>query len=813
MKAAKPLHVVGLGIVCPVGASAPVATAAMRARLTRIRLSPEDGDDLVDGQPPLVGATPAHVARVGEGAPVTAADDVARSTAQLTQAVRECLAALPGTRGPLPDGILAWLAVREAPSQADPLAQVLQAAVTARAKLVGVRRIVAGQAGGLLALEHAATALGAGEAELALVAGVDALTSDETLKRLAREARLLFLGRSFGFVPGEGAACVLLATEAALARLKLRSLGRVLATGIAKEKNLRTGPAPVIGEGLTQAVRGALDGLPGGGRVAEVYCDLNGERYRTDEWGFTLPRVLDQVAHPQRFVVASTSVGDVGAASGPLLLAMAAADGLRGRTAGGPALIWTSADSGERSAALLELPPPEARLARRTAPPAPPFDAVDRSALAEMFEDAKFLYDLRLALIGNLARDPLLGWPRAGEIEERIEAMIDGLLAAGAEGPPFAEAAWADGSPSALFVGVRVLAGFEQWEPLLARLAATSFKAPAPRAAVVLALGQSLCDRPDAEAMLAKLFAADRKLAALVCETAAALGLAPPAGATAAMPELARQPTVGVFSATFGTLAARAEARWIAHWLPQALPPAREEMAIAWLKADGAGARKALAGQLAQPWALSALALAGEATVGPALKALSGAPAGAGLTGSGWLTLGWWGDPAHVPTLIARLDGDPQPDAVAQALELITGAGLIEEATVERRVADDELTETERNATGTAPAIEREPVRRLSQNRAAWSAWWQANGGRFPPGSSHRAGRPAGVEATLAALRLQTLPPVVRRRLADELTVRFAVRTAFDPGQPVRLQERWLARAAMTTRPPAPAGARPPVKS
>ena len=110
-----------------------------------------------------------------------------------------------------------------------------------------------------------------------------------------------------------------------------------------------------LGEGLTAAVQTAVSGLnPPAQRVGDVYCDINGERYRSEEWGFVCLRLSHYFDDPTAFHSPAECWGDVGAASGPLLSMLACQAFARGYATGVRALVWASSEGGHRGAAVFE---------------------------------------------------------------------------------------------------------------------------------------------------------------------------------------------------------------------------------------------------------------------------------------------------------------------------------------------------------------------------------------------------------------------------------------------------------------------------
>jgi 3-oxoacyl-[acyl-carrier-protein] synthase II len=114
-----------------------------------------------------------------------------------------------------------------------------------------------------IALAMAASRIEQGEAESALVCGLDLVSEFvfsgfSALKALSPQTcRPFDVGRD-GLILGEGAACLLLMSERACRQAKRPSLGRIAGWGIASDANHITAPSRT-GEGLVLAVRQALD--------------------------------------------------------------------------------------------------------------------------------------------------------------------------------------------------------------------------------------------------------------------------------------------------------------------------------------------------------------------------------------------------------------------------------------------------------------------------------------------------------------------------------------------------------------------------
>jgi 3-oxoacyl-[acyl-carrier-protein] synthase-1 len=213
-----------------------------------------------------------------------------------------------------------------------------------------------GHAAGVSALEAASQWIRSGRAELCIVAGVDSFLDRDTIAWLDRNRQLATSYHRGAFFPGEGAGAFAIASRDAIERYGLEPLARVRGLGIAMEAHPIKSEAVCVGDGLTACVRQAIADLrQPDERIDGIICDINGERYRSEEWGFALLRLPDAFVAPTAYDMPAASWGDVGAASGPLFVVMAALAGKRGWAKGARYLIWTSSESGRRGAVLLEL--------------------------------------------------------------------------------------------------------------------------------------------------------------------------------------------------------------------------------------------------------------------------------------------------------------------------------------------------------------------------------------------------------------------------------------------------------------------------
>lgn len=208
-----------------------------------------------------------------------------------------------------------------------------------------------GHAGGLVCMEHALSLINSGKCELCLVGGVESYLEAETLEWLDDHDQLHSESTIYGFCPGEGAGFCLLSSQDFARRLSLNASVKLLSAASAEEANRIKTETVCIGEGLSEAFQKALLGLPSqGSQVDHVICDMNGERYRGNEYGFAMLRNSGCFAEASDFQTPADCWGDVGAASGPLFTMLAAFASKKGYAPGPLTFLWASSEGGQRAA-------------------------------------------------------------------------------------------------------------------------------------------------------------------------------------------------------------------------------------------------------------------------------------------------------------------------------------------------------------------------------------------------------------------------------------------------------------------------------
>ena len=341
------VFVVGMGASTPVGRGAWESAAAVRAGISGFTEHPHMIDTA--GQPMRAAIAPwLDVSLLGAG----------RFEALLLPAIDEAIAAVPTPTPSAARWALALGLPSPRPGLEDDIARQLTKRIAQRHRSTFSSAAVfeAGHAAGLIGLQAAFAKLGQGALDACVVAGVDSWLQPETLEWLERNDQLHGAGplnNAWGFIPGEAGAALLLVTERAMHAMGAEPLARVVGVGTSHEPNRIKTQTVCIGEGLTAAFRDALAAVPKGVRISDIYCDLNGEPYRADEFGFTVLRTKEHFESASDFVAPADCWGDVAAAGGLLHVMLACAAGYKSYARGELAFVWSSAEMGERAAALL----------------------------------------------------------------------------------------------------------------------------------------------------------------------------------------------------------------------------------------------------------------------------------------------------------------------------------------------------------------------------------------------------------------------------------------------------------------------------
>jgi 3-oxoacyl-[acyl-carrier-protein] synthase-1 len=342
------LEVIATGARTPLGLNAESTAAAVRAALSSFAEFPFI---MANGEPVVVSADAELDARV-EGRErlvpmiASAIDEATRTLAQASPYRGPCylLLALPEARPGFSDDDAQWIKSAVVSLLRVPDWQV-------RAGLVG-----RGHAGTIQAIQRVAQESARGVDGLFLVVGADSYHHADTFVWLEQNRRFAQPAIRSGFIPGEGAACLVLASSDLRSQMGAEPLATLAGVGLAQETFLRNSETGSFGAGMTEAVRAATSGLQLPSEAIDtLYSDINGERYRSEEWGFVAMNTYP-VWKSLEYEAPASSWGDVGASFGTLAAVLAVQSYVRGYARGPRALVMAGSDSGVRGAMVLQGP-------------------------------------------------------------------------------------------------------------------------------------------------------------------------------------------------------------------------------------------------------------------------------------------------------------------------------------------------------------------------------------------------------------------------------------------------------------------------
>ncbi len=352
--AGEPMVVVGIGMVSPVGLSLPETAASARARIARLR-EIEWRDRRFE--PFIVGAVPDD--GLAELEPKLQVLNLQYREARMLRlahvALDEVLKPLAGNNIVLP--LLLGLPEHHTTKPIDAKGFLAKLAHQAKLRLDPALSVAApkGRAAGLMAFRRAGAMLESGEAEFVLVGGVDSLIDLYVLGTLDMQGRIRNEVNSDGFSPGEGAAFMLLTRASTASKQNLKPLAHVLGCAFGFEAGHLYAEEPYLGEGLAATFASLFAETPPPKPIGCVYCSFNGERYWGKEFGVARLRQSDKFAPDHQMEHPAECFGDLGAAHGPALVALAV-HGIHQGYRREPCLVYASSDYGDRAALLLGKP-------------------------------------------------------------------------------------------------------------------------------------------------------------------------------------------------------------------------------------------------------------------------------------------------------------------------------------------------------------------------------------------------------------------------------------------------------------------------
>ena len=214
--------------------------------------------------------------------------------------------------------------------------------------------IARGRSSGLMAVHRACQMLITGRHDMVLVGGCDSYRDLTIIEGLEDTGRLKTMENLDGFIPGEGAGFLLLTTMELAAREHMNVRCCISGSALGFEPGHLDSHEPYTGEGLAALWSALLHGNADP-PISAVYSSMNGESYWSKELAVSCVRSREWLANDFVIYHPADCHGDMGAATGPALIGLAAYDiGLNDLE--GTGLVYCSSDRGERAAVRVVAP-------------------------------------------------------------------------------------------------------------------------------------------------------------------------------------------------------------------------------------------------------------------------------------------------------------------------------------------------------------------------------------------------------------------------------------------------------------------------
>ncbi|MFL5344931.1 MAG: 3-oxoacyl-ACP synthase [Hyalangium sp.] len=215
-----------------------------------------------------------------------------------------------------------------------------------------------GRAGFFRALTEASRFLSSRKASWVLVGGVDSMCDRDSLAHHAHMGRSLGPSTRDGTLPGEGAGFLLLASPLTQGQRGLAPLGWIVGYSLSHEPHCFLQRKPNLAEGLSDAFRQLrTHPVVGARRVDHVLSCQTGENFWAQEFNYSYLRNAPLMPEPLTMALIAASLGDVGAAAGPIQ----AGSALHHLKRQAPAeedptrvLVYGCADAGQVGACVIE---------------------------------------------------------------------------------------------------------------------------------------------------------------------------------------------------------------------------------------------------------------------------------------------------------------------------------------------------------------------------------------------------------------------------------------------------------------------------
>lgn len=223
-------------------------------------------------------------------------------------------------------------------------------------KKTTLKVIASGECSSINCIEIAGKLLEVNPNAMCIIGGIDSLLAFDTLDWFEQAERLKSetFGRNQGIIPSEGVGFLIVESKHSALLQKKQVLAELKGIGLSKEPAPFLSDKPSRGEGLSEAIRIALSKTGcAPGNINHVIGNLNGEYYRSKEWGLAEIRCFGNSNGSRKLWHPADCMGSVGAASGVILINLAIQALYRGWMDGN-VMIFCSDDGNDRGTVMLE---------------------------------------------------------------------------------------------------------------------------------------------------------------------------------------------------------------------------------------------------------------------------------------------------------------------------------------------------------------------------------------------------------------------------------------------------------------------------
>jgi len=344
------LNLLGFGAVTAVGLTAAQTCAAIRASITGFA----DSGFFHHNPAPV----PLIAAQVPLGPPPEEDETFDRLARLAAAAIQGCLAD-SGVDPNQTAFLLNWREPFRTDADLDGRDTSLLAAIeeTLGLRFHRVSRAIrGGKAGGFMMIQESRELLTSGVVSACVTGGVDSYLNADDVIRFEKVYRIKREGVIRGFIPGEGAAFIAVGSPGRIWNRNTGARGEILGVGLATEDPSVTvlSDGHPTGRGLQRALEATIQDAGIEESLIDFrVSDQNGEAYQSNEATLALSRFYRTHREECPLWLPAASVGEIGAAAGPLQVMMAAIAMEKGYAPGALAMCEGSSDEGLRAGCLI----------------------------------------------------------------------------------------------------------------------------------------------------------------------------------------------------------------------------------------------------------------------------------------------------------------------------------------------------------------------------------------------------------------------------------------------------------------------------